>query len=337
MVADPITIAYPWASGQQDPDLAMSLVARCHEESCLLSHGYYTGNQKRVRFNIKKFLPTPPRIYGVPKRKAIAVDCEMVGVANGRDELARVCAVDMITREVLIDSLVVPTEVVKDWRTKYSGVTAAKMNEARANGKALDGWPVARAKLFEFADEDTVLVGHSLNHDLKVLHISHKQVVDSGVLVAEAVFGTGRRLLRQWGLKACSQELLGIAIQSSKNGHDCMEDTLASREVVLWCIKERKKLVAWAEQALIDFEIERKERAERQKAQAKAQAEKQKKLQEQIDEQKRLREQQMAYDDENGYAYSRNDYSYGEVERMTWEEYLDACELPPGYDPSSWD
>ncbi|KAI0379480.1 ribonuclease H-like protein [Hypomontagnella monticulosa] len=308
---DPIALAYPWASGEQYPSMAASLVARCHEESCLWSRGYYTGDQKRVRFNIKKFLPTPPRTDRTTKRKAIAVDCEMVGISNGKDELARICAVDMLTREVLIDAFVIPTEVVKDWRTKYSGVTQAKINEAKANGTALDGWPVARAKLFEFADASTVLVGHSLNHDLRVLHVAHKRVVDSGMLVAEAVFGKGRKLLRGWGLKACCQELLGITIQSSKNGHDCMEDTLATREVVLWCVNERPKLLEWAKQALVDFEAERKERAERQRALAKAEAERQRKLQQEL--------QQTAHDQEMRYTQD-------ELKEMGWEEYFDGYE-----------
>ncbi|KAI0179651.1 ribonuclease H-like domain-containing protein [Hypoxylon sp. FL1284] len=250
------TTKYPWASVPESLELLTSLGRRCHDSECMRKQGYHVGNFT--------FIPTPAKVNGVVRRQAIAVDCEMVGIAGGKDELAFLCAVDLFTGEVLIQSFVLPIEAVTDWRSRYSGITLAKMRTAKASGKALDGWPAARARLFEFADANTILVGHSLNNDLRVLHVSHTRVIDSCILVAEAVFGKGNGLQRRWGLKTLSRELLGVAIQSSKKGHDCLEDTLASRELVLWCLRQPEQLQAWAQKALAQHKMEKQKRLERQ-------------------------------------------------------------------------
>ncbi|KAI1441376.1 ribonuclease H-like protein [Annulohypoxylon stygium] len=274
---NPHSIQYPWMSGRQDASLIEVAAAQCHSENRLLDRGFYTGNplfRGDHKFSINKFVSTPARVRGLTKRKAIALDCEMVGVADGKDELAQLCAVDLFTGEVLINSLVDPTQPVKDYRTRWSGITLGKMIAAKTCGRTLDGWPAARAKLFEFADEDTILVGHSLNHDLRVLYIAHKQVIDSAVLVAEAVFGRAQSLRRDWGLKNASQEILGIKIQTSKNGHDCLEDTLATRELVICCLKNPQKLSQWGRDALVKYEEERRKIDQRRQAKAKAKKEK---------------------------------------------------------------
>ncbi|KAI1089238.1 ribonuclease H-like protein [Rostrohypoxylon terebratum] len=274
---NPHSIKYPWVSGRQDANLINTATTKCHSEVRLLDQGYYTGNplfRGDHKFSIKQFVSTPARVQGSMKRKAIALDCEMVGVAGGKDELAHLCAVDLFTGEVLINSLVDPTQPVKDYRTRWSGITLTKMVTAKASGKTLDGWPAAREKLFEFADEDTILVGHALQHDLRVLYIAHRRVLDSAVLVAEAVFGRAQRLLRCWGLKNASQDILGIKIQTSKMGHDCLEDTLATRELVLWCLQNPEKLSQWGKDALAKYQEERRRIEERRRAKEKARKEK---------------------------------------------------------------
>lgn len=261
---------YPWASRQTRPGLLKTLTARCHSEGILVEYGYYTGGraeQKRIKANPNTFLSTPARTNnGVAKHKAIAIDCEMVGVEGGREELALLCAVDVLTGAVLINSFVYPIETVKDWRTKYSGVSKRAMTEAHLRGETLNGWPEARDRLFRFADADTVLIGHALHGDLKVLRVVHKRVIDSSILVGEAVFGKGNKIGRQWGLQTLCRELLGAAIQvSKKKGHVCLEDTLATREIVLWCLTEHERLEVWAKQALVQYKIDKEKREQQQR------------------------------------------------------------------------
>jgi DNA polymerase III epsilon subunit-like protein len=200
------------------------------------------------------FAPSPSPSRHLPKRRAVALDCEMAGVQGGSSELILVCMVDFFSGESLVNTLVQPTVRVVNWRTRYSGVTRKQMDAAAAQGNTLNGWRAARAALWEHIDADTILVGQSLQHDLDVLRMIHSRVVDAGILARNAV---GPISTRQWGLKTLCQEFLDIEIQNSKKGHDCMEDTLAAREVVLWCIERPQELAAWA---LVKEEEQRRQR-----------------------------------------------------------------------------
>jgi DNA polymerase III epsilon subunit-like protein len=165
----------------------------------------------------------------------------MVGIHGNRSELARLSAIDYLTGEVLVDSLVIPDAKVTNWRSAVSGITRGDMASAVAAGLALHGWKAARAELWKHIDSGTVLVGQALKHDLDVLRITHERIVDSAILTAEAVGLQGRR---QWGLKTLCRELLATTIQD--NGHDSVQDAFAAREVVLWCLSNKRALEEWA-------------------------------------------------------------------------------------------
>ncbi|KAI4924273.1 uncharacterized protein J4E92_007354 [Alternaria infectoria] len=170
----------------------------------------------------------------------------MVGInPNNASTLARISVIDYLTNEILIDTLVQPTESVTDWRTKYSGITRQAMATAVLKGKALRGSAEAREELFKYVNSNTVLVGHALQHDLLALGIRHDRIVDSAILAAEAV---GKGVKRRWGLKDLASQLLDIKIQGGdKVGHDSVEHACAAREVVLWCIEQPNKLRMWGQ------------------------------------------------------------------------------------------
>jgi DNA polymerase III epsilon subunit-like protein len=178
----------------------------------------------------------------------------MVGVAYeyGSSEIARVSAIDFLTGEILMDRLVQPMKPVTDWKTEFSGITAAMMDVAVTTNVALKGWPAARAELWKYVDAHTILVGHALNHDLSGLGIIHRLVVDSAILIK----GPAKNM--KWGLKTLCSELLTMDIRRGIVGHDSVEDTFAAREVVLWCINNEGRLKIW----------EQKKKDERFKAQA---------------------------------------------------------------------
>ena len=267
---------FPWASGKQQSSLLDALVARCHGEELLEKQGYTLPTaldadgrstaRRRTKQPEPKLQPMPAVVAGAARRRAIALDCEMVGLTGGRDELARLSAVDFLTGETLVDQLVVPTEWVENWRTGYSGVTRAAMESARRAGLALDGWPAARAVLFALADADTVLVGHSLKHDLKVLRVAHSRVVDSQVLYAEEVFGRGAWLQRSWALKRLCAEVLEVGVQVGRRGHDGLEDALATRELVIRCLTQPEAVRVWARGARATFEEQKRVREEKRRA-----------------------------------------------------------------------
>jgi DNA polymerase III epsilon subunit-like protein len=187
----------------------------------------------------------------------------MTRVKGLRNEVILVCAVDYFTGAVLLNRLVHPSERVRDWCTEIHGITATAVKQAVSQGHALAGWREAGAELWKLIDQNTILIGLALQHDLDVLRMVHTRVVDSAILARNAV----GMYNSQWGLQGLCKELLSLEIRNNKGGvHDCLEDVLATREVVLWCTKNEQKLEAWAE--VKKLELTRKEeqrKAARQK------------------------------------------------------------------------
>lgn len=207
------------------------------------SRKYLRGNAIPPRCLAAKYQPyepVPANTAGYPRR-AIAVDCEMGSGRYGSNELILICVVDFLTGEILINKLVGPSSRIFDWRTRYSGVRREHMIRAEMIGDTLNGWRGARAELWKYMDENTVLIGHSLNNDLDAIKLAHHNIVDSSILAENAV-GIGPK----WGLKRMCKQLLNINIQTGKKGHDCVEDTLAARELVLWCMRNPQRFTDWS-------------------------------------------------------------------------------------------
>jgi DNA polymerase III epsilon subunit-like protein len=238
-----------------------ALLVFCHSSAQLRAENYTMPDCNKCRtntnVNYSEFHNTPTSSPGERKRKAIAIDCEMVGLTSGRECVALVSAVDVLTGEILLNAYVNPTARVRSWRTQFSGVTRAIMDSAIKQGQALGGWKAARRALWEYIDADTILVGHALHHDLNVLGMFHSRVVDTAILSAQAVFPEmrDRHFPRQWGLKKLCGYFLDILIQTGKKGHDCLEDTLATRELVLSCLVYPERLMAWGQQARLEYDL----------------------------------------------------------------------------------
>ncbi|KAI3325605.1 ribonuclease H-like domain-containing protein [Xylariaceae sp. AK1471] len=226
----------------------------------------------------------PPNLFHTGRKKyaALVIDCEMVELKDRVSDLVRISVVDFVTGAVVLNNLVQPVGHVKDWRARFSGVTPGILRAAKQDPDTavLQGWPEARQKIFTLADSDTVLMGHALSNDLKILRIAADRVVDSVVLTAEAAFGRNtKRFPRKWSLKSACKELMDVDIQMSKNaGHDPLEDALATRELTLWCLTHPAELVAWGQNVRTEYERVAKERLERQKAEAAKRAEEKRRL-----------------------------------------------------------
>lgn len=248
---------------QQDQfGILQKLLSRCHPRSALQRHGYsipgagsdqeQSGSPGRAQATGYETLPLRQNDGSCRTRKAVVLDCEMVGVAGGASELVSLTAVDFLTGELLLNSLVHPRQPVIDWRTQIHGISPAGLSVARAQGLALDGWQAATAELFKHVDQDTVLIGQSLQYDLAALHIRHARVVDSAILASEAVFGTkGKPRYWNLGLKNLCSELLGLNIREGaplgvSKVHDGLEDVLATREVVLYWLEQPTAVKTWA-------------------------------------------------------------------------------------------
>lgn len=175
------------------------------------------------------------------KLRAVVLDCEMVQIGM-RNELIKLCAVDLLSCKVILNKLIRPSGKVRKWRTDIHGITSAHVEEAISQGQALPGWKEAREELWKLIDQDTILIGHALHHDLEVLRIVHSRIVDSAILASAAVGLQNPR----WGLEKLYKELVGLEIRTNDGKiHDCLEDVMATREVVLWCLQHKQELEAW--------------------------------------------------------------------------------------------
>ncbi|KAE8153321.1 ribonuclease H-like domain-containing protein [Aspergillus avenaceus] len=183
------------------------------------------------------------------RRAVVAIDCEMVQTGTTR-EVVEVCAVDVLTGEVLVETGVIPNAPVTNWCTKWSGMTPGRLRSLERMGKAVHGWQEARKVVHRFVDEHTIIVGHAVQNDLEVLHMVHTRILDTALVTQAAVTReiSPASCTRTWKLKALCEDLLGLGIQRSGKGHDCLEDTRATREVLLSCVRCPEKLQKWAVQ-----------------------------------------------------------------------------------------
>jgi RNA exonuclease 1 len=117
--------------------------------------------------------------------------------------------------DTVYDSLVLPPEPITDYVTQFSGITAEIMKSATKDLAAV------QAELLELVHAGTILVGHSLDNDLRSLYLEHRKVVDTAVLYPDA---RGRPYRRS--LKLLVSQHFGATIQDGE--HDSAIDAICS-------------------------------------------------------------------------------------------------------------
>ncbi|KAL6646429.1 hypothetical protein ACP70R_018037 [Stipagrostis hirtigluma subsp. patula] len=171
--------------------------------------------------------------------KALAVDCEMVGVGAGgsKSALGRVTLVNSFGN-VVYDEYVRTVERIVDYRTHISGIRPKHMNKAK------EFWIVQK----EVAEliKGRVLVGHALHNDLKVLLLSHpkKDIRDT------SEYEIFRREGKRRSLKDLAAQVLGAKIQ--QNEHCPIEDARAA----MFIYNKHKK--GWEKSMKEEFRFKKK-------------------------------------------------------------------------------
>ncbi|KAF9641496.1 putative rna exonuclease protein [Lasiodiplodia theobromae] len=189
--------------------------------------------------------------------------------ASGDSELIRVTLVDYFTSDVLLDSLVFPSVPMRDLRSRYSGVTWSELKKAHRKRKCILGRENARKAVWQFVGPSTIVVGHSAYNDLLALRWAHTTVVDTYYLDAlqppkldikdaedvkqassdsneneptttSACGSEPKRVPKRpspKSLKGMALDKLGREIQTAgKQGHDSLEDAIATRDLARWVV-----------------------------------------------------------------------------------------------------
>jgi DNA polymerase III epsilon subunit-like protein len=160
-------------------------------------------------------------------QKAIALDCEMA-YTDGGLEVVSLSIISLPTGTVLHNSLVEPDFDLIDDNFRFSGVKEADILHAKQAGTCLPGIHGARARVLEFVNKDTIIVGHGLDHDLKKLRLVHDRIIDTAIVYSEP----GQKTL---SLKGLAKAYLGLEIQAdtANRGHSSTEDAIIAMNLCL--------------------------------------------------------------------------------------------------------
>ncbi|XP_067043980.1 uncharacterized protein [Acropora muricata] len=149
-----------------------------------------------------------------------AIDCEMCETAEGM-ELTRISVVDE-SFNVLYDTLVKPSNQIIDYKTKYSGITEDMLKNVTTTLANV------QKRLINLFPSDAILLGHSLENDLRALKLYHQRVIDTSVIYPA---NTSSPFFKA-SLRGLAHKYLDKDIQNGKNGHCSVEDASACMELV---------------------------------------------------------------------------------------------------------
>lgn len=178
--------------------------------------------------NLKGFVKTLPPDKVMDDYGIYALDCEMCYTTHGLD-LTRVTVIDS-TCKVIYETLIRPLHPIIDYNTRYSGITEEQMHGITTTLLEV------QATLLTMFNSNTILIGHSLESDFKVLKLIHDTVIDTSVLFPHKMGPPYKRALRN-----LSSEYLKKIIQNSVDGHDSAEDATVCMELIHYKLKEDLK------------------------------------------------------------------------------------------------
>lgn len=156
-----------------------------------------------------------------------ALDCEMSYTGLGL-EVVKVTLVGADGR-LIYERLVRPATKVIDYNTRFSGLS--KKDFCR-NNALVATLPDVQQDLLEFINKDTILIGHALENDLRVLKMIHDTVIDTSITF-EHHNGPGFK----HSLRSLTSQYLKRSIQNSELGHSSFEDSRACLELMLYRVR----------------------------------------------------------------------------------------------------
>ena len=149
-----------------------------------------------------------------------AIDCEMCLTVYNESQIARVSIIDE-QENVVLDEFVKPKHRIRDYLTRFSGVTKEMMETATLTVEDI------QKKIEKLLPSDAILCGQSICNDLRALQIIHPYVIDTSVIYNLS----GIRQCKT-GLKALAARFLEHDIQAGVDGHCSVEDSIATLRLV---------------------------------------------------------------------------------------------------------
>jgi len=153
--------------------------------------------------------------------RMVSIDCEMVVCEDNEKEVVRVCAVGSDC-QTLLDELVLPSKEVKDYLTNITGVSA----------NDLEGVTVTQADaqnlVMKLLTPGTILVGHSLYHDLRALKIDHKRVIDTSLVFRDSSWPVAYSP----SLSNLCKAVLKYDFREEDKPHNCLDDAIIPMRIV---------------------------------------------------------------------------------------------------------
>jgi len=136
--------------------------------------------------------------------------------------LARVAIVDEQLQTVY-HTFVKPDKPIADYQTRYSGITEESLEGVTKTPKNV------QQDLRKLLPPDAIIVGQSVNCDLKTMKMFHPYIIDTSFIYN--LTGIGHCKTR---LKILTHTFCKRVIQNAgKDGHNPVEDALAAMELVL--------------------------------------------------------------------------------------------------------
>jgi len=162
---------------------------------------------------------TVPKDVTSRRNLTVSIDCEMVGV-NKTSSAAASCSIVGYDGVVLYHSFIIPSQVITNYRTRWSGIKPHYMKFAVTEKQGL--------KWIKSILNHKIIVGHDLRNDLKVLGITdHPNSLLRDTIECPVIHKLTDK--KQPSLKFLSAELLGKEIQ--KGPHSSLEDAMAAMDV----------------------------------------------------------------------------------------------------------